>query len=172
MTDSTTRYLATFLGASDLAGLRVVQDSRLGEGLSEPPEGFVRRGGVQSGMRVWMGDDTVIWRLVDIRWLFEDPREAAAFHREQVDVNSEGAPPVVGAPIIGKACMVFGGANPTPFMPDMIMTAYSYVFLVGPVLVKLFAAQSFTMPPSTLTPEHLAPLAARAHALIEGAFPG
>ncbi|MEU6098614.1 hypothetical protein [Streptomyces sp. NPDC047079] len=164
-------FLSTFLRAADLTGLRVVQDSRLGEGLTEQTDDFARHGGVRFGMQVWMGDDTVIWRLVDIRWLFKDPRGAAAFHREQVRVNSEGAPPVVGAPIVGKACMVFGGASPTPFAPDMIMTAYNYVFLVGPVLVKLFAAQSFDLPPSILTPEHLAPLAARAQVLIEGAFP-
>jgi hypothetical protein len=171
MSDTQPLFLSTFLGASDLTGLHVVQDSRLGEGIAESANGFARHGGVHSGLQVWMGDDTVIWRLVDIRWLFEDPRGAAAFHREQVRVNSEGAPPVVGAPIVGRACMVFGGANPTPVMPDMIMTAYNYVFLVGPVLVKLFAAQSFNLPPSTLTPEHLAPLAARAQTLIESAFP-
>jgi len=171
MSDTQTLFLSTFLGAADLTGLHVVQDSRLGEGLAKPIDEFARHGGVRSGMQVWMGDDTVIWRLVDIRWLFEDPRGAAAFHRTQVRANSEGAPPVPGAPIVGKACMVFGGANPTPLMPNMIMTAFHYVFLAGAVLVKLFAAQSFNLPPSTLTPEHLAPLAARAQVLIESAFP-
>ncbi|WP_250009812.1 hypothetical protein [Actinoplanes sp. M2I2] len=171
MLDSPEAYLSTFLTASDLHGLRVVQDSRLGADVTDSADDFARHRGIHAGMRVWTGDDTVIERLVDIRWLFEDPQGAAAFHREQIRINSEGVPLVSGAPAVGKACMVFGGALPTPIMPDMTMTAYHYVFLAGPVLVKLFAAQSFDLPPSTLTPSALVPLALCAQQLINIAFP-
>jgi hypothetical protein len=145
-----TQYLAGFLVTDDLPGMRHVQDSR--RNLEDQQEaGFVEHHGLYSGLSAWMGaDDAPVWRLVDIRMAFADEGSAIAFHREQLRQNAEGWSAVPGAPRAGTGCTVFGGSQPLPIAPEVVMTSYFYVFRVGTVVAKLFVAQSVALPADTL----------------------
>jgi hypothetical protein len=156
-------YLSTFLDQTDVdPSLRWVQDSRIGR--PDPDdEAFDRLHGSQSGLSVWLSDvGSAIWRMVDIRFLFNTPAEAATYHRERLQANSEGKPPLSEFPAVGEDCHVFGGAESiaTTGAVSICMTSYYYVFRVGRVVVKLFAAQGQESAES-LRPEHLRPLAER-----------
>lgn len=166
------RYLSLYLDEADLPELSLAQDSRL----YQPDAGddsFGRNNGLFTGMCVWVGsNDTIVQRLVDIRFAFASTRDATAYHRERLRANAESLPPVPGAPAVGSACAVFGGVKPSPLSPDLLLTAYLYVFRVGRVLVKLFAMQSTSFPPNTLSPEDLAAIARRIEARIGNHDPG
>jgi hypothetical protein len=155
-------YLAAFLTQEDLGtSLQCVQDSRVGMG-ADPGDGLYRRlGGRQTGLAVWMdADDNPIWRLVDIRWLFGTAEGAAAYYRLRLSANSEGAPPVAVAPIVGDECAIFGGTTPIPIAPGISLTHYFYIFRVGRTVAKLYAAQG-QQASEPLTPQNLAPIARR-----------
>ena len=106
-------------------------------------------------------------RLVDIRFVFPDAERAAAYHTERLLANSEGNPPVADVPLAGEDCHVFGGTRRIAAIGDD-MTMYFYVFRVGAVVVKLFAAQG-TESAEPLRPEHLHALAQRVVTRVHGA---
>lgn len=155
-------YLATYLYQDDMGPLHEwVQDSRLNA--PDPgDEDFARLRGLRSGLSVWLaGQDQPVWRVVDIRFEFGSAEEAAAYHEARIVPNSEGKPEVAGAPAVGEECRVFGGTETLKFGGvTVMMTAYYYLFRVGRVVVKLFAAQGQESR-DKLTSRHLAPLAER-----------
>ncbi len=140
-------YLATFLAAEDFpSGFKLMQDDRV-RGPDPSDTAFARLGGLLSGLARWAPDDPVhapINRVIDIRWLFPTAAAATSYHRATLQANAEGMPLVPGAPAAGADChafrwdlgrqaaQLFGGYEP----------AYTcmYLFTVGPVVVKLFAA--------------------------------
>ena len=131
---------ALYLSAEDLPEMQVAQDSR-DAGPDPGDYAFAPCEGRHSGFQVWLADDTrPVWRLVDIRFVFPDVERAAAYHAERLLANSEGNPPVAGAPVAGQDCHVFGGTQDIGLV-DRTMTMYFYVFRVGAVVVKLFVAQ-------------------------------
>ncbi|MBU1564984.1 MAG: hypothetical protein KJ630_05065 [Proteobacteria bacterium] len=75
-------FLALFLDKNDFSKpLRMVQDSR--EDKPAPgDDAFMRYGGQFAGFRVWMDSrtDAILWRLVDIRWVFPDEQRAKKYH--------------------------------------------------------------------------------------------
>jgi hypothetical protein len=161
LTEPDPAYLSMYLDRADLPALKCVQDSR-SSGSDPGDEPFSRLRGRQAGLAVWLDKaDKPIWRLVDIRFLFDDPADAAVYHRERLDYNSEGAEPVTNVPTVGEECAVFGGTRSTELAGQTVtLTAFSYIFRVANVVVKLFVAQG----PSAkepLTPGHLFPIAQR-----------
>jgi hypothetical protein len=96
--------------------------------------------------------------VVDIRFVFPDAALAALYHQERLLANSEGTPPVEHAEPVGEECHVFGGTR--PLGPGLSMTAYTYIFRVGRVVVKLFAAQGFAAR-KPLTPDAVRQIAER-----------
>ncbi|HWF87929.1 MAG TPA: hypothetical protein VN659_03815, partial [Pyrinomonadaceae bacterium] len=154
-------YLSTYLDHTDIANLPWVQDSRLN---SPDPgdEAFTRLHGSLTGLSAWQTDmDQTVWRLVDIRFVFDDAEQASAYHHDRLKVNSEGYPPIEGAPAVGEECFVFGGTQSNEMGGiSFSLTAYFYIFRVGRVVAKLFAAQG-PQAKEPLTPEALVPLAQR-----------
>ncbi len=155
-------YLATYLDQADVGpSLRWVQDSRLGH--PDPDDdAFVRLRGRCSGLSVWLAPpDEPIWRMVDIRFLFDSASDAEAYHRERLHVNSEGKPPIPEARAVGEECHVFGGTDSLQFgSTTLSMTAFYYIFRVDQVVVKLFVAQG-PEASEPLIPDHLVPLSER-----------
>lgn len=160
-------YDSLFLTAADLPEMRCVQDAR-SHGHDPADETFGRQQGRFAGFQAWMADgDKAVWRLVDIRFVFPTAAAAQAYHRESLRRNSEGHAAVQGAPLVGDSCMVFGGTEANPILPELMMTAYIYVFRIRNVVVKLFVAQGPELPPGTLTPGDVAALAERIRARLE-----
>ncbi|HEX3251655.1 MAG TPA: hypothetical protein VHS05_19625 [Pyrinomonadaceae bacterium] len=155
-------YLSTYLDQKDMGpSMPWVQDSRI----HRPDQGddaFARLHGSHTGLSCWQTNvRATIFRVVDIRFLFNNAQDAAAYHKERLQANSEGHPPVPGAPQVGEECHVFGGTNSLEHRGMKItLTGFYYVFRVGRMVVKLFAMQGVeaTRP---LTPEDLVPLAKR-----------
>jgi hypothetical protein len=154
------RYLAMYLDQDDLGpALNCVQDSRL-YGPDPGDNSFERLHGRHAGLVVWLGEpDQPVWRVVDIRFLFDSAAEAAAYHQERLTYNSEGADEVTDTPFVGEECHVFGGAK-SMLIDDwtVTMTAYCYIFRVGNTVVKLFVAQGHDAQ-EPLTPAHVHPIA-------------
>ena len=105
-------------------------------------------------MTVWNGPrDAAIHRLVDIRWVFPTPQAATAYHHQTMFANAEMMPEVQGAPRVGTDCRVFGGLF-EPLGPGTGITSYFYLFTVGNVVVKLYAADfdGKSLRPDLVTP--------------------
>jgi hypothetical protein len=156
-------YLSTYLNQSDVGpALRWVQDSRVRR--ADPLDDvFARLHGRRSGLSVWLDEmDCTIWRMVDIRFLFDTAAEATAYHHERLQYNSEGKRPVRQFRSVGQECHVFGGTDklPVPGGKELSMTAYYYIFRVGRVVAKLFVAQGQEAT-EWLRPEDVVPLAQR-----------
>jgi hypothetical protein len=161
-------YLALFLEQPDLPAMERVQDSRL-QGPDAGDDAFSHHGGISAGFQAWMAQsDAVVWRLVDVRWVFPSAADAAAYHRETLRPNAEGHPAVPGAPLVGVDCVVHGGTDATPIDPTITMTAFYYLFRVRNVVVKLFVAQGPALPADALTPAAVAPLADRIRRRLDG----
>jgi len=150
---------ALFLADGDAPNMRIAQDAR-SQGADRNDGAFVAHGGLAAGFQAWVdAGGAPLARLVDIRWVFPDADRARAYHRESLRSNSEGRPAVAYAPRVGDGCIVFGGTESNPLAPELEMTAYTYVFRVANVVVKLFA---FASPAATLTPPDAAVFAERA----------
>lgn len=129
-----------FLEGDDLPGMHLVQDSSDSAPAADD-YAYAACDGIGTGLRVWLAPATQpVWRLVDIRFAFPDAARAAAYHAERLVANAEGQPPVLDAPLIGEDCRVFGGDVKMSAL-GLDMRAFYYVFRVGSVVVKLFAAQ-------------------------------
>jgi hypothetical protein len=153
-------YLAMYLDQEDLGpGLKCVQDSRL-NGPDPGDDPFERLHGQHTGLVVWLGaPDQAVWRLVDIRFLFNSAVDAAAYHQERLAYNSEGATEVRGAPTVGEDCHVFGGARVIRVGDQSTtITAYCYIFRIDNTVVKLFVAQGVEAR-EALKPTHVHPIA-------------
>ncbi|MFN8633020.1 MAG: hypothetical protein U0893_04130 [Chloroflexota bacterium] len=157
-TPPSARYDRLFLDSTDVpAGLTMTQDSR-GRGPDHGDASFWKYGGIASGMAVWHGpEDAPIHRLVDVRWVFPTPEAATEYVHETMAASSEGLPLFGTDPLIGTACQVFGGS------PDVLgsgdgLTAFCYLLTVGPVVVKLYAAD---FDGASLRAEMLYPIAQR-----------
>jgi len=161
------RYLNLFLEASDFnPRMRPVQDSRL-QGPDPRDVWFAKHQGILTGFAVWMGSPSAtIWRVVDIRTAFPTAWQASSWHSEALGYNSESTPPVAGAPAVGQECRVFGGLGPDVLGVGVRINAFFYLFRVGRIAVKLFAAQGMEAS-APLTPAHVADMASRVVARIE-----
>ncbi len=148
VTGNTLDLLSTFLQAADLpAGMSMPQDDRA-RGPDPGDLYFGRFRGLQAGLARWHSPDGPAGRLIDIRWLFADERSASDYHRTTLSTNSEGLPEAADAPSAGDECRIFGGLYIDPALRAMIgdkttpMARYLYVFRVGPVVAKLFIADT------------------------------
>ena len=166
----TPAQLALYLDEGDLPPpMKLVQDSR--DSKPDPDDDqFDPLGGIHTGFCAWVSDAfQPIWRLVDIRFVFSDPASASAYHRIQLPKNSEGQPPVSEVEMVGEECHVFGGTRQAELNDvQMAVTSYFYIYRVGSVVVKLFAAQGVESQVE-LQPKHLLPLAKRIAERIEAA---
>ena len=156
-------YLALFLSQEDLPGMLLSNEThdKLG-----PDEAFTFYGGVRRGKAMWMGNPaSPVGLLIDIRWLFPDEQQALAYHLVMLNINSEGTPVAPNAPPAGQECVVFGGTR--ELEPGNSLTAFLYLFRVGNVVVKLFAAHGQWAADNSLTPEAVGHIAARAASRIE-----
>jgi hypothetical protein len=167
---STELYLSTYLDQNDLPSMPWVQDSRV-SGSDPGDTAFARFHGRVSGLSAWQRDfDQTIWRIVDIRFLFDNAEDAAAYHQERLTYNSEGNPAVSGAPTVGEECFVYGGANSMEMAGVTVtLTTYFYIFRVGRVVAKLFVAQGPNAK-DPLTLEAVVPLSERIAQRIRNAF--
>jgi len=131
-------YLDLFVQTSDLpAGMTMPQDSRTRG--ADPGDAFRQCGGTHAGLARWASDDGPISRLIDIRAVFPDARAATDYARAVQHAQMENMPTIPDAPISGENCIVVGGRFPDPF-GGAGHTSVCYLFTVGPVWVKLFAA--------------------------------
>lgn len=153
-------YASLFLHDADFgASVRQIQNTRR---MGPDPDDwqFARCQGIGCGFAIWQTEDgKPIWRVVDIRFVFPTRWQASGYHAARLLPNSEGWPPVNGAPEVGSECCVFGGTADRLGL-GVKMTNFYYVFRVGRVVVKLYIMQSVTSP-EPLTPEIAATLARR-----------
>ncbi|MBI2761023.1 MAG: hypothetical protein HYX51_06315, partial [Chloroflexi bacterium] len=143
-------YLATFLTAEAFpAGFKMWQDSRT-RGPDPGDAAFRQYGGLQSGGARWGPADerlAPINRIIDVRWLFPTAQAATAYHRATLQANAEGMSLVQGAPALGTDCHAFRWD--AGWMSAQITGRHEpsytcmYLFTVGPVVVKFFAAGGF-----------------------------
>ena len=134
-------FLRLFLESAELpAALKLVQDSRMRG--PDPQDGwFGTCLGQFSGMNAWE-DPTyrgAVQRLVDIRWVFPTAEQAANYHKHTLNTNCEGMPYLPQAPAVGQECYAFGGQQELSGLAKM--TSFMYLFRVGCVVVKVYAAQ-------------------------------
>lgn len=160
--------LALYLGPGDLPStLQMVQDER-DRGPDPDDDQFNALGGLHSGFCIWLAEhDQSLWRVVDIRFVFPDDAAAALYHRKRLAQNSESMPPVPDAPLVGQECQVFGGKIRGDLGGQQFeITNYIYVYRVGRVVVKLFAAQGMQAS-QPLLPAGIVPTAERIVELIK-----
>jgi hypothetical protein len=167
------QYASLYLGEADLpASLSLSQDSRA-QGPDAGDFWFTLHAGIHCGFQVWQGDiaDTV-WRVVDIRYVFPDEQAAAIYLETRRQALCENSPILEEAATVGGSGTVSGGPMAYPVGgAEAELTVYYYVFRVGSVVAKLFAAQGQeTAEP--LVPEAIKPLAERVADRIEAASIG
>ena len=150
-------YLALFLTGRDFGGkLNMIQDSRL-DGPSPTEIAFPTYQGIMSGFAVWTGEaDQLVWRVVDIRFVFPTAWQASAFHAAQLELNSEGNPLLPDAPPVGLECRVFYGTIKTP---QFQLRHFFYIFRIQQVVVKLYAAQGPEVVGDALNVNHVVRMA-------------
>jgi hypothetical protein len=161
---SESAYMQLYLDRADLpAGLERTQDSR--RGMADKEAAFAKYRGQRSGLSVWTtkNDRAALWRLVDIRWTFATPADAAAYHAATASAHAEGAPEIRGAPLAGSECRVHGG---TTKMAGVTLKHYYYLFRVGSVVVKLYGAEGQNAR-GALDPRQMKAIAERVVARIE-----
>ncbi len=133
-------YLDLFVQTSDLpAGMTMPQDSRT-RGADPGDAAFRQCGGTHAGLARWASDDGPINRLIDIRAVFPDARAATDYARAVLREQVENMPAIPDAPTAGENCVVVGGQFPDLLFGRAGHTSVCYLFTVGPVWVKLFAA--------------------------------
>lgn len=132
-------YLQLFLETREVpAGLQLTQDSRM-RGSDPNDEIFRRCFGLRSGLIAWQAPiNSVIERIVDIRWVFPNEDMARAYHQQTLQSNSENMPYIQNAPQVGTECYVFGGRID---MGLAQITSYIYLFRVKTVVIKFYVAQ-------------------------------
>ena len=163
------RYAALFLQDGDLPGLRLIQDSRHPRGGTDAE--FAKQGGERAGFAVWMGaDDRPLWRVVDVRWVFPTAEAAATYHQATLRKNAENLAPVRDVPTVGEEGRVFGGVNNLSAALGIQLVDYAYIFRVGRVVVKLYAAQGSKLTGVQLRPEHMKPVAEKIAGRIAAAL--
>lgn len=154
-------YLELFLESTDFnEPMRQTQDTPE-KGPDPSDHAFPKHHGLFSGFNVFMGNsEEKVWRVVDIRWVFPNARRASEYLVESIAMQSEGAPPVAGAPEAGAQCQVFGGEQDGP-LPGLRMTTFHYIFRVLNVVVKLFVAQGPQVIDENLTADDVVEIARR-----------
>jgi hypothetical protein len=136
--------------------MEMIQDERGSRGYLNDAA-FRKYRGLFHGFCVWHGSfERPVWRVVDGRWAFPSMEKAA-----RLKPNSEGHPLVPGAESVGEHCSVFGGTARSPLFPDMLVTAYYYIFRVHNIVVKLFIVQGPNVSDARLKPEIVASIARR-----------
>jgi hypothetical protein len=164
------RYASLYLDEGDLpTSLSLVQDSRA-QGPDANDFWFTLHEGVHGGFQVWLGDTTdTVWRVVDIRYVFPDEQGAASYLETRRNALRENSPILEEAEPVGNSGIVSGG--PMAYSVGEVeaeLTAFYYVFRVGSVVAKLFAAQGQGAA-EPLGPEVVKPLAERVADRIEAA---
>jgi hypothetical protein len=141
--------------------MEMIQDER-DKGPDLNDAAFRKYRGLFAGFRVCQGSfERPVWRVVDGRWAFPSIEKAEAYHVARLKPNSEGQPLVPGAEPVGEHCSVFGGTARGRLFPDMLMTAYCYIFRVHNIVVKLFIAQGLNVVDARLNLEIVASIARR-----------
>ncbi len=135
-----TAYFATFLDDTDLPGMTRVRDTRL-QGPTPADAFFVAQRGYAAGDALWLGTNhAAVWRVVDSRWVFPTPEEAAAYLTSTDTWHSEGLPRVEGLPTAGDEAFVHLGTVAGQFYATPLSTEV-LMFRVGRVVCKLKAVQ-------------------------------
>lgn len=160
-------FLDLFLEEGDFPEpVQMAQDTRM-QGADLRDHAFPKHQGLFSGFAVWLGSsEQPVWRVVDVRWSFPTSEKAIAYYKETLEANSEGHPPVRNAIPIGQQSHVFGGTEPNPLAPDMMMTAYFYIFQVHNIVVKLFVMQGPDAVGTQLTVKTVSTIAQRIESRI------
>ncbi len=157
-------FLRLFLESAELpAALKLVQDSRMRG--PDPQDGwFGTCLGQFSGMNAWEDPTyrSAVQRLVDIRWVFPTAEQAASYHKHTLNTNCEGMPYLPQAPAVGQECYAFGGQQELSGLAKI--TSFMYLFRVGCVVVKVYAAQG----DQPLTINQLAALAQETRGQVRG----
>jgi hypothetical protein len=163
------RYDALFLQPADFTSrMQKANDYRR---MGSPPAdaAFAKHRGLHFGFASWQSPPGpgAFWQVVDIRWVFPTPAQAAAYHEATLRAHSEGAPRIDGAPPPRDAVdvHVFGGARTSKGIP---ISNYFYIFRVGRVVVKLFVAAA-PDPTRSLQPSWVVRLAEKAVARVRSA---
>jgi hypothetical protein len=138
-------YPKIYLGADDLPGMKMVQDSK-GMGADKGDKDYVAQGGLRSGLAVWEPAKegqavNHINRMVDIRWVFPSAAAAQAYLQNQLPSMAENTPPVKSPPRVGQESYVFGGINEVSAALGDPMRSYIFAFRQDNVVVKFFAAE-------------------------------
>jgi hypothetical protein len=157
-----TEFQGLFLKSEDFPEpMGMIQDER-GVRPALNDAAFRKYRGLFHGFCVWHGSfERPVWRVVDALWAFPSVEKAEAYHVARLKPNSEGHPLLPGAESVGEHCSVFGGTARSPLFPEMLMTAYYYIFRVHNIVVKLFIMQGPNVTDAKLKPEIVASIARR-----------
>ena len=167
-------YAQLFLEDNDLpAGLKQVQDAR-NKGPDAGDVAFEKQQGKRSGFAAWLAErkDAVVWRVVDVRFVFPTADAASEYMAASWPRLAEGATESKDAPKVGNECRVFGPENAQLKKLAKLglasdLRAYAYVFRKQNVVVKLFVCQGPELAEPVLQPETIVPLAEKIVARIE-----
>jgi hypothetical protein len=164
-------YLDCFLTADDLPGMRLAEDNRTLRAFNEDGQAFPAAGGLMCGLTRWAPQagaqraprapgEILSDRLIDLRWMFADAPSAARWHRDRFAENSENMPTLGSHTVAGIEYHCFGGRQRDPFgILDDSFVSYNFLFVIGPVLAKVFVADMENL---GLTTEQACDLAHRA----------
>jgi hypothetical protein len=166
-------YLDCFLSADDLPGMRLVEDNRTMRAFDEDGQAFPAAGGLICGLTHWAPQagagraprahgEILSDRLIDLRWMFADAKSAAQWHRDRFAENSENMPPLGSHTAGGIEYHCFGGQQGDLLRAlgvDGSIVSYNFLFVAGPILAKVFVADTESL---GLTTEQACDIAHRA----------
>lgn len=133
-------YFASFLDKGDLPGMTRVRDTRL-QGPEPSDAAFQAHHGYAAGDSLWIGTNhDTVWRVLDARWVFPTPDEAAAYLDAVKDWYGEGLPMVEGMPVAGDQSYAHGGVLKGMFF-GAEPKAEVLLFRVGRTVCKLKVVQ-------------------------------
>jgi tetratricopeptide (TPR) repeat protein/NAD-dependent dihydropyrimidine dehydrogenase PreA subunit len=162
-------YLDCFLADGDVAGMTLAEDNRVLRTFDG--DAFPAAGGLVCGLTRWQQTaGRSRWgrrasrgfpsdRVIDLRWMFSDADSALRWHRDRLEQDSEGMPPLGSHSFAGVDYHCFGGEQ-NDSTSGGTFVSFNILFVVGPVVAKLFAAD--TLEELGLTAEQAQELAHKA----------
>ncbi len=146
-------YLECFLTAAELPGMLLAEDNRLLRTFEEDAETFPAAGGLVCGLARWAPTQesyrgqappagvTRSDRVIDLRWMFADAASAQHWHRTRFSENSEGMPALGSQTVAGVEYHAFGGRQRDALF-GMTLVSFNFLFVIGPVVAKVFLADT------------------------------
>lgn len=128
-----------FLESTDLPSGLLLRKNLLTVGPEATDEHFARCNGVRIGYREWTAESqsATIFRLIDIRFAFQDDESAERYIVAAREYLSEGADGFESAPLVGENSSAYGSRLKVPGKADTEARGYIYLFRDGNIVAKL-----------------------------------